>query len=218
MGDGDDGTGVFVEEAFQPGHGLGVQVVGGLVEEQHVGLGQQQSAQGHPAPLAAGELGHVGVPGRQAQGLGGYLQGAVQVVAVGGLDQVLQLGLLLGQGVEISVRLGVGGIDGIQALQGGLDMAQGLLDIAAHILGGVELGLLGQEADLDAGLRPGLALDLGVEAGHDAQQGGFARAVDAEHADLGAGEEGQGDVAQDHALGRHDLADPIHCVDILRHG
>jgi len=39
-----------------------------------------------------------------------------------------------------------------------------------------------------------------------------------EHADLGAREEGQGDVAQDHALGRHDLADPIHCVDVLRHG
>jgi hypothetical protein len=108
-------------------------------------------------------------------------------VAVGGLDQVLQFRLLLGQGVEIGVRLGVGGIDGVQALQGGLDMAQGLLDIAAHVLGGVELGFLGQEADLDAGLRPGLALDLGVETGHDAQQGGLARAVDAEHADLGAG-------------------------------
>ena len=65
----------------------------------------------------------------------------------------------------------------------------------------VELRLLLQEADLDAGLRPGLAFELLVEARHDAQQRGLARAVQAEHADLGAGKEAQGDVAQDDPLG-----------------
>jgi hypothetical protein len=74
VGDGDHGAREVVQEALQPGHALGVQVVGRLVEQQHVRAGQQQAAQGHAAALAAGQLGHVRVPGRQAQGVGGHLQ------------------------------------------------------------------------------------------------------------------------------------------------
>ena len=46
----------------------------------------------------------------------------------------------------------------------------------------------------------------------------LARAVEAEHADLGAGEERQRDVLEDLALRRHDLADAVHGVDVLGHG
>ncbi len=49
MGDRHHGAGIFVEEAFQPGDGLGIQVVGGFVQQQHVGFFQQQAAQGDPA-------------------------------------------------------------------------------------------------------------------------------------------------------------------------
>ena len=91
------------------------------------------------------------------------------------------------------------------------------LDVAAHVLRRVELRLLRQEADLDAGLRPRFAFELLVDARHDAQQRRLAGAVQAEHADLGAREEAQGDVAQDDALRRHDLADAIHGVDELGH-
>ncbi len=170
MGDGDHGARIFVQEAFEPGDRFGVQMVGRLVEQQHVGLGEQQPAQRHAAALAARELGDIGVPGRQTQGVGGDLQGAVQVVAVGRLDQVLQIRLLLGQGVEVGVRVGIGGIDLIQAGEGGRDVAERLLDIAAHVLGRIQLRFLRQKADLDAGLGTRLALDLGVDAGHDAQQ------------------------------------------------
>jgi hypothetical protein len=41
-----------------------------------------------------------------------------------------------------------------------------------------------------------------VDAGHDAQQGALAGAVQAQDADLGAVEVGQGDVAQDLLVGR----------------
>ena len=68
----------------------------------------------------------------------------------------------------------------------------------------------------DCGAR--LAFEVGVDAGHDLEQRGFARAVEAEHADLGAGEERQADVAQDDALGWHNLANPVHRVDVLGHG
>jgi hypothetical protein len=42
-------------------------VVGGLVEQQHVGARQQQLAQRHAALLTAGQGADLGVPGRQAQ-------------------------------------------------------------------------------------------------------------------------------------------------------
>lgn len=200
---------------LQPGHRVGVQVVGRFVQQQHVGSRQQQTAQRYAALFAAGQVLDLGIPRRQAQGVGGDFQLAFQVVSVGCLQDRLQLGLLGGQGVEVGIRLGIGGIDLVQPRLGLLDLADGLFDDVAH--GGlrVQLGLLRQVADVDPRHRPGLAFDLGVDAGHDPQQGGLARAVQAEHADLGAGEERQGDVLEDFTLGRNDLADPMHGVDVL---
>ncbi len=74
----------------------------------------------------------LGVPGRQAQGVGGDFQLALQVVAVGGLQDGFQLGLLGGQRVEVGIRLGVGGVDLVQARLGVLDLADRLFDDLAH--------------------------------------------------------------------------------------
>ena len=97
VGDGDDGARVLVEEALQPGHGLGVEVVGRLVEQQHVRLRQQQAAQRDAAALAAGQLGHVGVPGRQPQRVGRDFELALDFPAAGRVDRVLQIALFLQQ-------------------------------------------------------------------------------------------------------------------------
>src|SRR3546814_19048039 len=59
--------GIFLQVAFQPGDRLGVEVVGRFVEQQHVGLLQQKLAQRHTAPLAAGQLGDVGIAWWTAQ-------------------------------------------------------------------------------------------------------------------------------------------------------
>ena len=157
------------------------------------------------------------VPGRQAQRVGGDFQLALQIVAVGGLQDGFQLGLFGGQGVEVGVRLGVGGIHGVEARLGVLDLAYRFLDDLAHGLLRVELRFLGQVANLDAGHRAGFAVDLGVHPGHDAQQGRLAGAVQAQHADLGAGEERQGNVLEDFTLRGDDLADPMHAVNVLSH-
>ena len=66
---------------------------------------------------------------------------------------------------------------------------------------GVELRLLRQVADVDVGQVLHLAVVFLVHARHDAQHGGFARAVQPEQADLGAGEEAEGDVLDDLTLG-----------------
>ena len=53
MRDGDHRAGVSVEEVLQPLDRLGVEVVRGLVEQQQVGVLEEQPGQGHPALLAA---------------------------------------------------------------------------------------------------------------------------------------------------------------------
>ncbi len=218
VGDRHHGAGEVVEEMLQPGHRVGVQVVGRFVQQQHVGGRQQQAAQRDAALLATGQVADLGVPRRQAQCVGGYFQLALQVVAIGGLQDRLELGLLGGQRVEVGVWLGIGGIDGIQTGLGVLDHADRFLDDLAHGLLGIELRLLRQVADIDARHGAGFAVELGVDAGHDAQQGGLTGAVQAEHADLGAGEERQGNVLEDLTLRRNDLAQPVHGVDVLSHG
>ena len=207
----------LVQEALQPGHALCVQVVGGLVQQDHVRVGQQQPAQGHPPALAARQGRHIGVPGWQAQGVRRHLQPVVQVVGVGRLDDRLQPRLFLGQGIEIRIRFRVIRVHLLQAGQGVHRLLQPLLHVAAHILVRVELRLLGQIAYLDPRLRPRLPQDIRIDARHDAQQRRLARAVQAQHADLGAGEKRQGNIFQDFFLGRHDLANPVHGENVLGH-
>ena len=60
VGDHDEGAGPAVEEVLEHVEGLDVEVVGGLVEQQHVGLGQQQPQQLEAAPLAAGQVARCG--------------------------------------------------------------------------------------------------------------------------------------------------------------
>ncbi len=82
MGDGEHGAGVLGQVLLQPLHALGVEVVGGLVEQQQVGLLQQEPAQRDPAPLAAGEHRDVGVAGRAPQRIHRLLELAVELPAV----------------------------------------------------------------------------------------------------------------------------------------
>jgi len=53
VGDGDHRARVFIEEVLQPLDRLGVEVVRGLVEEEQVGVLEEQPGQRHPTLLAA---------------------------------------------------------------------------------------------------------------------------------------------------------------------
>jgi hypothetical protein len=63
-------------------HALGVQVVGGLVEQQQVGLFEQQLAQRDAAALTTGQHVDGGVPGRALQGVHGLLELGVEIPGV----------------------------------------------------------------------------------------------------------------------------------------
>ena len=158
------------------------------------------------------------VPWRQAQGIGGNLQLALEVVPVAGLQDGFELGLLGRQLVEVRVGFGIGSVNLVQACLGVLDAADRFFHHFANGLVRIKLRLLRQVADIQLRHRPRFAIEFGVDTRHDFQQGGLARAVEAEHADLGAGKERQGDVLEDFTLRRNDFAEPVHGIDELSHG
>ena len=177
MGDGHDGARVLLEEALQPLDRLGVEMVGGLVEQQQVRVLEQQPAERHAALLAARQDGHLGVVGRAAQRVHGDVHVAFQVPRVGGRDVVLERALLGADGLVVGVRVGPLGHHGVVPVDERLDLVHAVEHVALDVLGRVELRLLAQVADREAGRQAGLATEAVVEAGHDAQQARLAGAV-----------------------------------------
>ena len=217
MGDRDNRALEVFEHALEPRHALGVEVVGRFVEQQHVGLAQQQATQRHAALLATRDLGDIGIAGRAAQRIHRHVDGVVELPRVGSFDRVLQAPLLLEQLLHLRVghvlaELHRNFFEAREQLAG---LGDTLVDVALHVLLRVELRLLWQVADLEPRRRPRLAEEVLVLACHDAQQRRLTGAVVAEHADLRARVERQPDALQDLALGRDDLAQILHHVRVL---
>ena len=159
MGDRHDGAGVVLQELLEPVDALGVEVVGRLVEQQQVGAAEQQPAQRDAAALATGQRGDVGVVGRAAQGVHGDLDVALEAPGVGGGDLVLELGLQRADLVVVGVGLGPHRHDLVVAVDDRLHGGDAVHHVAADVLGRVELRLLGEVADGEAGRQAGLAAD-----------------------------------------------------------
>ena len=176
------------------------------------GFGKQQLAERDAALLAAGQLLHVGVARRAAQRIHGLLDLRVEVPQALRVDLVLKLRHLVGGLVGI--------VHGklVIAVELRLLLGHALHDVAGHVLGLVEDRLLRQIADADAVGRPGFADELGLLARHDAKQRRLAGAVDADHADLGAGQEGERHVLQDLLAARIGLGQLVHDIDVLGRG
>ena len=149
VGDRDHGAGVLLQVLLQPLHALGVEVVGRLVEQQQVGLLEQQLAQRDPAALATGEHGDVGVRRRAAQRVHRLLELGVEVPGVGVVELLLEPAHLVHELVGVVGRHLLG--DLVEPVQLGLGLGHGLLDVAEHGLGLVERRLLVEDADRVAG-------------------------------------------------------------------
>ena len=202
VGHGDDRALVLLQVLLQPVDGLGVQVVGGLVEQQDVGLLQQQAAQGHTAPLTTAQVLGQLVAFGAAQGIHRTLQAVVQVPGIGGVDDVLQLGLTGKQFVHLLGILVVFGqaeleVDFLEFLERVHHVLHAFLHHFLDRLGRVELRILGQVAHSVSGSEHHLALVLRFQTGDNLHQRGFTRAVEADDADFGAIVEREVDVLED---------------------
>ena len=217
MGDDHHRAGIVLQEALQPGDRLGIEMVGRLVEQQQVGTLQQQPAQRHAAALTAGQRPGIGITGRAAQRVHGDLDGPLKLPAIGSVDLLLQLALLLQQRRHLVIveRLGEAGADLVEAVEQGLGGRQSEQHVVHHRQRRVELWLLRQVTHLGAFRRPRLTGKVAVEAGHDLQQRRLAGTVDADDADLGAGQKGKGDSLEHLAAAGIGPRQPLHHVDVL---
>ena len=191
MGYGDYRAGILLQVLFEPVDALGVEVVGGFVEQKHVGLLEQEAAEGHAAALTARKRLYRLVVGRALEGVHGALQTRVDVPCVGRVESVLKLALTLDQGVHLvgilqHIGIGEGGVHLVELAQEVHHRLYALADYLDYRLRGVELGFLLEVAHSEAGREYNLALIILVDAGYYLQQRRFARAVQADDADLGA--------------------------------
>ena len=177
VGDRHDRAGVLLQEPLEPVDRLGVEVVGRLVEQQQVGVAEEQPGERHAPLLAAGQGRDVGVVGRAAQGVHRDVDVALEVPGVGGGDLVLERGLLRADRLVVGVGVGPGGHDRVVLVDQRLDLGHAVHDVALDVLGRVELGLLAEVADGEAGRQARLAREPVVEPGHDPEQARLAGAV-----------------------------------------
>jgi hypothetical protein len=90
VGDRDDRALVLGQVLLEPGDRLGVEVVGGLVQQQQVGRAQQQPAERDAAALAAGERCSRRRPAAAGAGVHRVFELRVEVPGVGGVDLGLE--------------------------------------------------------------------------------------------------------------------------------
>ena len=216
MRHGNDRAGEGGEIALQPGDGFGVKMVGGFVQQQDVRGLQQQAAKGDTAPFAAGNPVDGHIRGRTTQGVHGHFKAGIQIPDTLGVHFLLNLGLLLNEGVHFLRFHGLGktGVDGLKGVGNGLEPGHALLDDLAH---GARLSgqrLLLQIADSISRRQHGLAVKGGIHARQNLQQTGLARAVQPQHANLRTVEIGKADILQ-HFLLTVTLGHADHGIDNL---
>ena len=79
-------------------------------------------------------------PGREPQGVHGDLEGPVEVPGAGGVDLVLQVGLLGQQRVEVGVGVAEGRAHLVEAVDEVLDLAHAVGHVAGTSLAGSSWG------------------------------------------------------------------------------
>ena len=217
MGDRDDGAGKLLKVSLEPGDRFGVEMIGGLIEQQQVGLLEQDPAERDPAAFPARQRGDIRVAGREPQRFHGDIDLAIEIPKVHRFDPFLQGTLLLEQPVHLLVRhrLGESGGDRLEFAEQRALLPYRLEHVAADVEGRIQGRLLGQVPDPDPLGRAGIALKIRIDPGHDAQQRALPGAVGAEHSDLRAREECKVNPLQDFPARRDHLAEVGHGEDVL---
>jgi hypothetical protein len=193
-----DGGAELADGALEPLHRVEIEVVGGLVEQQHVGPRHQRAGQRRARQLPAREATQRAreLLLADAEAAQHPLEPGAPGVAAGALQ--LRVRLLVG-----GQHLGPGVAAGHARLEVG-EVALGLLG-ARHALGDVllerELGRQGRALVVQRHLRALRQADraaVGLELpGQDPQQGGLALAVAPDHGQALARVDAEADIRQD---------------------
>ena len=109
VADDQRGLGIFLQPRLEPQRAFEIEVIGRLVEQEQIGLGEQSRGQRHAHAPAAGEFRHrpleIGVgESEPAQDFGGARRRAV---GVDGVEVLVDLGKVFGLG---GLQLGIQGL------------------------------------------------------------------------------------------------------------
>ena len=117
-------------------------MVGRLIQQQHVGLREQQLAQSHATFFTTGEVADHGLPWGQAQCICGDFK-LVFTIGACGSDDSLEFALLGREFVKIGVGLCIGRVNFFQTVFSGQYVAHATFHRLAHGVRVIEFGLLG---------------------------------------------------------------------------
>ena len=189
VGDHQQAAGVAGEEGGDPLDGVGVEMVGGLVQHQDVRLRHERTGERDTALLATGELADLSVVGRAGELVERGPDAGVEIPAV------LMDDLLL----EFLVAPGVSG-EGFVLVDEIQDMASALAHGVVHRLVGGEFKGLGQVAHDGAALARDQSV-VGLQLpGEDAEEGGLAGAIAADESHPISGSQAKGGVVEENAF------------------
>jgi hypothetical protein len=161
---------------FQPVHTFGVEVVGGFIKQQDGWLLQQQSAEGHSSSFTTREFVDWSIGRWASQGFHGHVQPSIEIPRASEFELLLQVALLFEKLLHLFGRhlFGELFVDGVVIGEHLLHFAYAFFHNFEHGSGFTGQGLL---LEIPDGVPAGggdLAFILGVEPGHDLEQGGFS--------------------------------------------
>ena len=201
VGDGNHRSLVLLQMLFEPVDTLGIKMVGRLVEQQHVGFLQQQTAESHTTALATRERLHTPIARRTVQGCHRTVEFRIHIPGICRVDDILQLCLTTHQLLHLVGILIVFGqselhVDLVVFGKGVIHMLHALHHVLLHRLLLVERGILRQIADRIAWCPDDITLILLVETGDDLHQRRFTGTVQTDDTDLSSIEEAEVDVLE----------------------
>ena len=185
-------------EAFEPFETVDVEVVGGLVQQEHVEAGEEQRGQLGPGGLAAGQPAQLAVEGarRQAEVVGDG-RGAGVEVGVAERHPPVERAVVALWGAGI---VGGEGCGRLVELRGRGRHLRAPRQQGAHGLARPGLGLLGQVADGGGGGRQADLPAIGLASpGEDPQQRRLAGPVGADETQAGTGGQHEVDAGEQQA-------------------
>ena len=182
MSNGNNSAFVLVEVLLQPVDTLGIEVVGRLVEQQHVGFLKKQTAQCHTAALTTRKVIDKFVGSRTAQCSHCTLQFAVKVPSIGCVYNILQLALTCKKFIHLVLILVILGktelkIDFLILGKSVHCSLHTLFHTLHHSLSILQMGFLGKIANRVSGRPHHISLVVVVESGNNLHKCRFTGTV-----------------------------------------
>ena len=212
MGHQNHGALVFAEVAFEPSNRFGIQVVRRFVEEQQIRFFEEQAAESHAALFTAGEVRHRPVARRATKCVHRNFDITVKAPQVLGVDDVLKFRLFVQELVHLVIFHRFGKLHGdfVEAVKNRLFLGDSLHHVFLDGQVRVKLRFLRQIACGAARFNPRFALELLVDARHDAQQRRLTGTILADNTNLCAIVEAQRNVLQHLFVRRIGLGHLVH--------